>query len=236
MRALLPLRLAPMLLAPLFLALTLQAQPPAFLEQLPPAARAEAQDIIDRADFIFDTRTPPKHVRLSTMEKLFDHPRLSSAMWRHCQFVPGFYAFLHPDGAWSIDDTRGLKGTLRLVYQRPGHRVYLVEGTAEKGRLPVPFTVKAKMLTSYRYWEGKAGFETYLQTWTALDSALLGAVARPFKGYIKHRQDEFIAYINGNVATFGEFAELSPRDFQGPIRRDGDPVALHEFEALFLRR
>ena len=218
------------------LAVLAQAQPPAFLAQLPPAAREEALDIVNRADFVFETQTQPKHVRLATMEKLFDHPRLSSAMWRHCQFVPEFYAFIHPDGDWSIDDTRGLKGTLRLVYQRPGHRVYLVNGLAEKGRLKTPFSVSARMLTSYRYWEGKNGFESRLQTWTALDSAVLGWVARPFRGYIKGRQDEFIAYINGNVATFGEFAELSPRDFQAPLTRDGDPIALREYEALFLRK
>jgi hypothetical protein len=216
------------------LALTLQAQTPDFLAKLPPAAQAEAQDIIKRADFAFDTRTQPKHVKLATMEKLFDHPVLGAAMWRYCQFVPAFYAFVHPDGAWSIDDTRGLRGTLRLVYRRPGHRVYLVEGRAERGRLKTPFAVGAKMLTSYRYWEGKNGFESHLQTWTALDSALLGAVSRPFRGYIKGRQDEFIAYINGNVATFGEFAELSPKDFHDPLKRDGDKVALRYFEALFL--
>lgn len=213
-----------------------QAQPPAFLDQLPPAVRAEALDVLNRADFVFETQTQPKRVRLATMEKLFDHPRLSAAMWRHCQFVPGFYAFIHPDGAWSIDDARGLKGTLRLIHQRPGHRVYLVEGLAEKGRLKTPFAVGAKMLTSYRYWEGKNGFETHLQTWTALDSALLGVVARPFRGYIKGRQDEFIAYINGNVATFGEFADLRPGDFHGPLKRDGDAVALREFETLFQRK
>lgn len=222
------------LLAPL--AVCALAQHPVFVDKLSPAARAEALDIISRADFIFETQTPPKHVRLATMEKLFDHPRLASAMWRHCQFVPAFYAFIHPDGAWSIDDAHGLKGTLRLVYQRPGHRIYLVEGVAEKGRLKTPFAVGAKMLTSYRYWEGKNGFETHLQTWTALDSALLGAMARPFRGYIKRRQDEFIAYINGNVATFGEFAELSPRDFHGPLKRDGDAIALRDFETLFLRK
>jgi hypothetical protein len=215
------------------LAFTLQAQVPAFLEQLPPGARAEARDIVNRADFMFETQTQPKHVRLATMEKLFDHPVLGAAMWRYCQFVPAFYAFMHPDGAWSIDDTRGLRGTLRLVYRRPGHRIYLVEGRAEKGRLKTPFSVGAKMLTSYRYWEGRNGFESHLQTWTALDSALLGVVVRPFRGYIKGRQDEFIAYINGNVATFGEFAESNPRDFHGPLRRDGDPIALSEFEALF---
>lgn len=221
-------------LFPAFMAVTLQAQPPAFVAQMAPAAQAEALDIMKRADFVFETRTQPKHVKLATMEKLFDHPRLGAAMWRHCQFVPSFYAFIHPDGAWSINDTRGLKGTLRLVYQRPGHRVYLVEGVAEKGRLKTPFSVGARMLTSYKYWEGKNGFESHLQTWTALDSAVLGVLARPFRGYIKGRQDEFIAYINGNVATFGEFAELSPRDFQGPLKRDGDPVALREYETLFL--
>ena len=220
-------------LLPALLAFVLQAQTPAFLDKLSPVAQAEALDIVKRADFMFETQTQPKHVRLATMEKLFDHPVLGAAMWRFCQFVPAFYAFIHPDGAWSIDDTRGLRGTLRLVYRRPGHRIYLVEGRAERGRLKVPFPVGARMLTSYRYWEGKNGFESHLQTWTALDSAILGVVARPFRGYIKGRQDEFIAYINGNVATFGEFAELNPREFHGPLERDGDPVALREFEALF---
>jgi hypothetical protein len=210
------------------------AQTPAFLDQLPAATRAEALDIVKKADFVFETRTQPKHVRLATMERLFDHPRLGAAMWRHCQFVPAFYAFIHPDGAWSIDDTQGLKGTLRLVFQRPGHRIYLVDGRAEKGRLKmVPFSVGARMITSYRYWEGKNGFESHLQTWTALDSAVLGIMARPLRGYIKGRQDEFIAYINGNVATFGEFADLNPQEFHAPLRRDGDPVALKEFEAIF---
>ncbi len=218
----------------LLLSFTLRAQAPSFLDQLPPSAQVEALDILKRADFVFETRTQPKQVRLTTMEKLFDHPILGAAMWRHCRFVPGFYAFLHPDGSWSIDDTRGLRGTLRLVYRRPGHRVYLVQGRAEQGRLKTPFPVGARMLTSYRYWEGKHGFESHLQTWTALDSAVLGVLAKPFKGYIRGRQDEFIAYINGNVATFGEFAELSPRDFHGPLKQDGDPIALREFEALFL--
>lgn len=218
----------------LLLSFTLRAQAPSFLDQLPPSAQVEALDILKRADFVFETRTQPKQVRLATMEKLFDHPILGAAMWRHCRFVPGFYAFLHPDGSWSIDDTRGLRGTLRLVYRRPGHRVYLVQGRAEQGRLKTPFPVGARMLTSYRYWEGKHGFESHLQTWTALDSAVLGVLAKPFKGYIRGRQDEFIAYINGNVATFGEFAELSPRDFHGPLKQDGDPIALREFEALFL--
>ena len=166
-------------LFPVLLTFALQAQPPAVLEQLPAAARAEALDIVKRADFVFETRTEPKQVRLATLEKLFDHPRLSAAMWRHCQFQPAFYAFVHSEGEWSIDDTRGLRGTLRLVYQRPGQRIYLVEGVAERGRLPVPFTVRAKMLTSYRYWEGNRGFETHLQTWTALDSALLGVMMHP---------------------------------------------------------
>ncbi len=218
------------------LVVSLQAQPPGFLDRLSPSARAEALDIVQRADFIFETRTPPKQVRLATMENLFDHPRLGAAMWRHCQFVPGFYAFTLPGGAWSIDDTKGLRGTLRLVLKQPGHRVYLVEGRAEKGRLRTPFAVGARMLTSYRYWEGKNGFESYLQTWTALDSAILGVVSRPFRGYIKGRQDQFIAYINGNVATFGEFAELSPRDFYGPLKRDGDAIALREYESIFMKR
>lgn len=216
------------------LACSAGAQDLSFLAKLPPAARVEAEDIVQHADFVFESRTPPRKVRLATMEKLFNHPRLAAAMWRNCQFVPAFFVFLHPDGAWSLDDGRGLTGTLRLVYRRPGHRVYLVEGRAARGRLKTPFAVGARMLTSYRYWEGPQGFESDLQTWTSLDSALLGFVARPFRGYIKERQDQFIAYINGNVASFGEFADLDPMDFYGPLKRDGDPVALREFKALFM--
>ena len=218
----------------LSMALPLWGQIP--FNQLPAGAREEAQDIVRRADFAFETRTPPKRVRLSLMESLFDHPRLGAAMWRACQFVPGFYAFEHGGNEWSIDDTRGLKGSLRLVLRQPGLRVYLVEGRAEQGRLKTPFPVGAKMVTVYRYWEGPKGFETHLQTWTALDSALLGFMAKPFKGYIRHRQDEFIAYINGNIAQFGEFAEASPQEFLGPLKREGDPVALRQFEAFFSRK
>ncbi len=212
----------------------LTAQVP--MDQLNPIDRALVEDVVRRADFKFETQTSPKRVRLQVMEKLFDHPRLGAAMWRYCQFAPAFYAFVHPDGSWSIDDTRGLRGTLTLLHRRPGLRVYFVEGRAEQGRLKTPFAVGAKMVTVYRYWEGPKGFESHLQTWTALDSALLGIVARPFRGYIRGRQDEFIAYINGNIATFGEFAAVEPEEFHGPLKREGDTVALRDFESLFLRR
>ncbi len=198
--------------------------------------KALVEEVVKRADFTFETRTVPKRVRLAAMEKLFDHPRLGAAMWRYCQFVPAFYAFVHADGSWTIDDTRGLTGTMNLLVKKPGLRVYFVEGRAEQGRLKTPFAVGARMVTVYRYWEGPKGFESHLQTWTALDSALLGFVARPFRGYIRQRQDEFIAYINGNIATFGEFAAVDPLEFHGPLRREGDPVALRDFEALFLGR
>jgi len=215
-------------------AAVLQAQIP--FAELAPMDREEAQYIVKKADFAFQTRTQPVRVRVSTMEKLFDHPHLGAALWRYCQFVPRFYAFVHPDGAFSIDDTKGLTGRLRCVLQKPGFRVYLVEGRAEAGRLKTPFAVGARMAVAYRYWDGPKGFETHLQTWTLLDSAILGIAARPFQGYIRHRQDEFIAYINGNIATFGQFAEIDPREFHDPIRAEGDPVALREFEALFPHR
>jgi len=215
--------------------LPLRAQVP--FEQLPPEYREEVREIVAKADFAFQTRTEPKRVRVATMEKLFDHPRLGAAMWRHCQFVPRFYAITHPDGSWTIDDTRGLRGTLHLLLHQPGMRLYLVRGGADAGRLKsLSPGVRASMVTVYRYWDGPNGFESHLQTWTRLDSALLGFFSKPFRGYIRGRQDEFIAYINGNVATFGEFAELDSREFQGPIRQEGDPVAILDFDALFGRK
>ena len=203
-------------------------------EQLSPPQQAEVRAIVKRADFVFETRTQPKKVGLPTMEKLFDHPRLGAAMWRHCQFVPGFYAFVHRDGSWTMDDGKGLRGTLNLIYQKPGFRVYLVEGRAEQGRLKTPFAVGAKMVTVYRYWHSPEGFESHLQTWTALDSSVLGFMAKPFRGYIRQRQEEFIGYINNNVAIIGEFAELHPQDFHQPLRQEGDVLAVGEFETLFL--
>ncbi|HJU83982.1 MAG TPA: hypothetical protein VJ600_07205 [Holophagaceae bacterium] len=227
----------PMRRALLTLACAALAQAQALpFDLMSPSDRALAQDVIRRADFQFTTRTQPKHVRLATMEKLFDHPRVGMAMWRTCRFVPPFYAFTYGDGSWALNDGKGLRGHLRLLHKRPGWRIYLVEGVADAGRLSAPFAVKARMLTSYRYWEGKDGFETQLQTWTALDSALLGFFSKPFRGYIHHRQDEFIAYINSNIATFGEFADLDPTEFEGPLRQDGDREALREYEALFGRK
>ena len=220
------------LFLPFCCSLHLLAQVP--YDQIPATYREEVREVVAKADFAFQTRTPPKRVRLATMEKLFDHPRLGAAMWRHCQFVPGFYATIHDENTWSIDDTRGLRGKLRLLLRQPGLRLYLVEGRADAGRLKsISPAVGARMVTIYRYWDGPAGFESHLQTWTKLDSALLGFFSQPFRGYIRGRQDEFIAYINGNVASFGESAELDPQEFLGPLKREADPVALANFNALF---
>ena len=212
----------------------LQAQIP--FGELAPMDREEAQYLVRKADFTFQTRTQPTKVHVATMEKLFDHPRLGAAMWRFCQFVPRFYAFTYRDGSWSIDDTRGLRGRLRCVLARPGFRVYLAEGRADAGRLKTPFPVSARMAVAYHYWDSPKGFESYLEAWTLLDSAVLGIASRPFQGYIRHRQDEFIAYINNNIATFGAFAELDPREFRGPLDREGDHVAMRDFDTLFPRR
>lgn len=205
-------------------------------EKLSPPQQEEVRTIVKKADFIFETRTAPKKVRLSTMETLFDHPRLAAAMWRYCRLVPGFYTFVHRDGSWTLDDGRGLRGTLHLIYRKPGIRMYLVEGLAEKGRLKTPFAVGARMISVYRYWEGPEGFESQLQTWTLLDSALLGFAAKPFRGYIRHRQEEFISYINDSVANFGGFAELDPAEFYQPLKQDGDDSVIREFETLFMRK
>jgi hypothetical protein len=96
-----------------------------------------------------------------------------------------------------------------------------------------PFAVGAKMLVVYSYWQGPKGFESHLQTWTTLDSALLGTLSRPFRSYIQHRQEEFMAYIMGNMSHGGEFAEHSYEDFLGPIQREGDPTAVRDYLEVF---
>ncbi len=217
----------------LVLAAGLQGQVP--LDALVPYHRFAAQDILNRLDFTFQIRTPPKNVRLATVEKLYDRPRLSAAMWRFCQFVPTFYAFELPDGGFSVTDTRGLRGTMTLALKQPGYRVYIAEGRVDAGRMKNPFPVGVKMIIVYRYWESFRGFESHLQTWTALDSALLGFVSRPFRKYIQRRQEEFIAYIYNNIAQGAEFAGASPIEFRDPIRREGDPIAIRQFEESFGR-
>ena len=146
----------------LVLAAGLGAQVP--LDSLSPLHRIMAKDILDRADFTFETRTAPKKVKVATVERLFDRPRLSAAMWRLCQFVPAFYAFELPEQSFSVTDTRGLHGTMTLVLKRPGYRVYIADGRVETGRMKNPFPVGAKMVTVYRYWDGPQGFESHLQT------------------------------------------------------------------------
>jgi hypothetical protein len=65
---------------------------------------------------------------------------------------------------------------------------------------------------------------------------MLGFLARAVRGCIKGCQDEFIAYSNGNIASFGAFAGLNPGDFHGTFRPDGDVVALRDFESILRRR
>jgi len=204
--------------------------------QMTPWHVAAIQRVVQNPDFTFQTRTPPSRVRLEVMEALFDHPRLAAAMWRECQFVPTLYAFEQAEQGLTIDDTRGLKGTLFLAHRQPGQRIYVIEGRVETGRMGNPFPVGARMVVIYRYWVDAKGFESHLQTWTVLDSALLSFVTRPWRAYIQRRQQEFIAYIMNNMAQGGAFAEVSPLEFRGPLRREGDPVAVRQFEEVFGHR
>ncbi len=201
---------------------------------IPPTIRPRIQLIVDQSDFQFQTSTLPKKVKLATMEKLFDHPRLSASLWRQCQFVPAFFAFEETRDTFVINDTQGLTGRLTLIYSVPGHRIYWVEGHADTGRLkPFAPSVSAQMITSYRYWETEKGFETRLETWTKLDNSLLGLLAQPFKKYVKNRQDEFINYINNNIALFGESTELNFTEFRDSIFISTDPRLLNEFNKLY---
>ena len=168
------------------------------------------------------------------MEMLFDHPRMSSAMWRHCQFAPSFYVFEETPNTFFINDTKGLTGRLTLLYSVPGHRIYWVQGEAKAGRLkPFAPAVGAQMITSYRYWETEKGFETQLETWTKLDNALLGFLAQPFRKYVQGRQDEFIAYINSNIALFGESTELNTTEFKNSIPISLDPRIHRDFVKIY---
>ena len=185
------------------------------IDLIPAAFRSQVQALVEQSDFQFQTSTVPKKVKVASMEMLFDHPRLSAAMWRHCQFTPSFFAFEETPDTFFIDDAIGLTGRLVLLYSVPGHRIYWVQGKAKAGRLkPYAPAVSAQMITSYRYWENERGFETQLDTWTRLDNTLLGFLAQPFRRYLQGRQDEFIAYINSNIALFGESTELNSTEFK----------------------
>jgi len=218
---------------------TLRAQPALDrvpLDKLSTANQIAAEEILRKPDFTFKAGTKPTRVRLATMDKLFDNPRLAAAMWRECQFVPKLWAFALPGRALFIDDAQGLSGTLTLAYREPGVRIYLIDGHVAKGRMGNPFPVGAKMVVIYKYWDSPKGFMSQIQAWTRLDSVLLGVLTRPFRRYVQHRQEEFIVYIMGNMAQGGEFAESNHDDFLGPIQREGDPVAIRAFQRIFKKR
>jgi hypothetical protein len=45
-----------------------------------------------------------------------------------------------------------------------------------------------------------------------------------------------MAYIMGNMAKGGEFADSNFEDFLGPIQREGDSVAVRQFLEIFKPR
>ena len=211
-----------------------QGKKPFPIDLIPAAFRSQVQALVEQSDFQFQTSTVPKKVKAASMEMLFDHPRLSAAMWRHCQFTPSFFAFEEAPNTFSINDTKGLTGRLTLLYSVPGHRIYWVQGRAEAGRLkPFAPAVGAQMITSYRYWETEKGFETQLDTWTKLDNALLGFLAQPFRKYVQGRQDEFIGYINSNIALFGESTELNAAEFQDSKLLSSDPRIQRDLSKIY---
>ena len=211
-----------------------QGKKPFPIDLIPAPFRSQVQALVEQSDFQFQTSTVPKKVKVASMEMLFDHPRLSAAMWRHCQFTPSFFAFEEAPNTFSINDTKGLTGRLTLLYSVPGHRIYWVQGKAEAGRLkPFAPAVGAQMITSYRYWENEKGFETQLDTWTKLDNALLGFLAQPFRKYVQGRQDDFIGYINSNIALFGESTELNSIEFRDSDLILADPRIQRDLNRLY---
>ena len=211
-----------------------QGKKPFPIDLIPAAFRSQVQALVEQSDFQFKTSTVPKKAKVASMEMLFDHPRLSAAMWRHCQFTPSFFAFEEAPNTFSINDTKGLTGRLTLLYSVPGHRIYWVQGKAEAGRLkPFAPAVGAQMITSYRYWEDENGFKTQLDTWTKLDNALLGFLAQPFRKYVQGRQDEFIGYINSNIALFGESTELNTAEFQDSKLLSSDPRIQRDLSKIY---
>ena len=217
------------------LSIVAQGKKPFPIDLIPAAFRSQVQALVEQSDFQFQTSTVPNKVRAASMEMLFNHPRLSAAMWRHCRFAPSFFVFEETPSTFSINDTKGLTGRLTLLYSAPGHRIYWVQGKAEAGRLkPFAPAVGAQMITSYRYWETEKGFETQLDTWTKLDNALLGFLAQPFRKYVQGRQDEFIAYINSNIAHFGESIDLNTTEFQDSEILSSDTRTRKDFRRLYL--
>jgi hypothetical protein len=204
------------------------------IDLIPGAYRSQVQEIIEQSDFQFQTLTAPKKIEASFMEMLFDHPRISAVMWRHCQFTPSFFAFEESFNTFFIDDTKGLTGRLILLYSEPGHRIYWVQGTAEAGRLkPFAPAVSATMITSYRYWETNNGFEAQLDTWTKVDNALLGFLAQPFRKYVQRRQEEFIDYINNNIALFGATIKLNSEEYHNLELILEDPKIKKDISLLY---
>ncbi len=215
------------------LLLTVSAWGQVPMDRIPAEHLADVQRVLRKSDFTFQIATQPVRVRLTTMDKLFDRPRLAAAMWRQCQFVPSLYASELPGHHLTVDDAKGLHGTLYLVHRQPGLRIYYIEGRVERGRMGNPMTVGAKMVVAYRYWESDKGFQSHLSTWTALDSALLAVLTKPFRRYVRRRQEEFIAYINRNIAQGGEFAQINPHEFKEPLQREGDVIAIRQFAEAF---
>ena len=91
------------------------------------------------------------------------------------------------------------------------------------------------MITSYPYWDTEKGFETQWDTWTKLDNVLLGFLTQPFRKYVKGRQDEFIAYINGNIALFGETIDINLVEFGNSLSVSSDKTASKDYEYLFTK-
>ncbi len=185
--------------------------------------RIAALEILRKPDFTFQTTTPPAKVRLATMEKLFDHPRLAAAMWRECQFAPRLYAFALPARGLLIDDTSGLQGTLTLACREAGKRVYLIEGRVANGRMGNPFAVGARMVVIYKSWEGAKGFQSQLQAWTTLDSALLGVLTRPFRQLRPAPARGVHGLHPGEHGPGRRLRRKQPRRFPGPHRAGGRP-------------
>jgi hypothetical protein len=156
---------------------------------------------------------------------LLDHPDFAAAVARALRL--GKYQVEARDGGFWGDDRRGARGTIRVLYQDEGRRLYHLEGTYETRGLP---TIQGQLLVMIEFQheddpEAGTRVEASVTGHMRLDTPLLGAVAQLAttlaRPTVERAVERKVRRFFGTVARVSRWAHDQPEEFWAAL--EGHP-------------
>jgi hypothetical protein len=205
---------------------------------IPPAHRAQIEEITTAADVSTRVAAEPILTRREIFEYLLDHPDFATHVTRALRLAR-FRVWSSPQGM-RLDDGRGLQGRFQVVYAANGTRVFHARGEFRKALLP---TIHGEAVTMIEYVMTPAADGRILVTpavsgFVRLDSRLAAFALKVGSGIAQRKADLEARRLMKVVTKVSRAIEENPAALWATLNQQPDVPRreLQEFGRLLNAR